>query len=81
MKKKGVIPTSNEVAKIYRKASQKTLIFGLQQERKEEPMKVRARELAIAHKLEMKISDIEFQGDGSKQRSTTRQMIVSILEC
>jgi cell fate regulator YaaT (PSP1 superfamily) len=28
-------------------------------------MKVRARELAIAHKLEMKISDIEFQGDGS----------------
>jgi hypothetical protein len=27
-------------------------------------MKVRARELAIAQKLEMKISDIEFQGDG-----------------
>jgi hypothetical protein len=42
-------------------------------------MKVRARELAIA-KLEMKISDIEFQMD-QKQRSTTRQMIVSILEC
>jgi hypothetical protein len=32
----------------------------------EEPMKVRARELAISQKLEMKISDIEFQGDGSK---------------
>jgi cell fate regulator YaaT (PSP1 superfamily) len=29
-------------------------------------MKVRARELAIQQKLEMKISDIEFQGDGSK---------------
>jgi cell fate regulator YaaT (PSP1 superfamily) len=29
-------------------------------------MKVRARELAIAQKLEMKISDIEFQGDGLK---------------
>jgi cell fate regulator YaaT (PSP1 superfamily) len=29
-------------------------------------MKVKARELAIAHKLEMKISDLEFQGDGSK---------------
>jgi cell fate regulator YaaT (PSP1 superfamily) len=29
-------------------------------------MKVKARELAIALKLEMKISDIEFQGDGSK---------------
>jgi hypothetical protein len=40
---------------------------------KEEPMKVRARELAIAQKLEMKISDIEFQGDGSKA-TTTPQM-------
>jgi cell fate regulator YaaT (PSP1 superfamily) len=29
-------------------------------------MKVKAREIAIALKLQMKISDIEFQGDGSK---------------
>jgi hypothetical protein len=39
-------------------------------------MKVRARELAIAQKLEMKISDIEFQGDGSKATFTTQQMTV-----
>jgi hypothetical protein len=42
-------------------------------------MKVRARELAIS-KLEMKNSDIEFQGDGSKLRFTTRQMTESILD-
>ena len=66
MKKKGVKPESNEIAKIYRKASQKDIdIWSVARER-EEPMKVRARELAIAQKLEMKISDIEFQGDGSK---------------
>jgi hypothetical protein len=48
--------------------------------REEEPMKVRARELAISQKLEMKISDIEFQGDGSKATFTTRQMTELILD-
>jgi hypothetical protein len=43
-------------------------------------MKVRARELAIAQKLEMKISDIEFQGDGSKATFTTPQMTELTLE-
>ena len=66
MKKKGVNHNSNDVAKIYRKASQKDIDIWSVAREKEEPMKVRARELAIAQKLEMKISDIEFQGDGSK---------------
>ena len=66
MKKKGANPTSPEVGKVYRKASQKDIDIWSNARDKEEPMKVRARELAIAHKLEMKISDIEFQGDGSK---------------
>ena len=66
MKKKGVNHTSNEIGKIYRKASQKDIDIWSDARAKEEPMKVRARELAIAQKLEMKISDIEFQGDGSK---------------
>ncbi|GAA4128936.1 hypothetical protein GCM10022250_18200 [Flavobacterium chungbukense] len=66
MKKKGANYESNDVPKIYRKASQKDIdIWSVARDR-EEPMKVRARELAIQHKLEMKISDIEFQGDGSK---------------
>lgn len=65
MKKKGV-NYKGEVPKIYRKASQKDIDIWSNARDREEPMKVRARELAIAQKLEMKISDIEFQGDGSK---------------
>jgi cell fate regulator YaaT (PSP1 superfamily) len=66
MKKKGVNHTSNEIAKVYRKASQKDIDIWSDARDKEEPMKVKAREIAIALKLQMKISDIEFQGDGSK---------------
>jgi cell fate regulator YaaT (PSP1 superfamily) len=65
MKKKGVNPDS-EVPKIYRKASQKDIDVWREAREREEPMKVIARELAIRLNLEMKISDIEFQGDGSK---------------
>lgn len=65
MKKKGANP-EGEVLKIYRKASQKDIDIWQEVRDREEPMKVRARELAINLNLEMKISDIEFQGDGSK---------------
>jgi len=65
MKKKGV-DYKGEVPKIYRKASQKDVDIWSDARDKEEPMKVKAREIAIRLKLEMKISDIEFQGDGSK---------------
>jgi len=66
MKKKGVDPYAMEVPKVYRKATQKDIDIWTVARNREEPIKVRARELAIAQKLEMKISDIEFQGDGSK---------------
>ena len=66
MKKKGVSVTSPEINKIYRKASQRDIDIWSDARDKEEPMKVKARSMAIALKLEMKISDIEFQGDGSK---------------
>ena len=66
MKKKGANHTSLDIPKVYRKASQKDIDIWSDSRDKEEPMKVKARELAITHKLEMKISDIEFQGDGSK---------------
>ncbi|HRB71760.1 regulatory iron-sulfur-containing complex subunit RicT [Flavobacterium sp. WV_118_3] len=65
MKKKNVNP-EGEVAKIYRKATQKDIDIWIEARDKEEPMKVRAREIAIKLNLEMKISDIEFQGDASK---------------
>ena len=66
MKKKSAKPESKDVLKVYRKASQRDIDIWSASRDKEEPMKVRARELAIGHKLAMKISDIEFQGDGSK---------------
>ncbi len=65
MKKKGV-KDDGEIAKIYRKASQRDIDIWREARDREEPMKVVARELAIKLNLEMKISDIEFQGDASK---------------
>lgn len=65
MKKKNVDP-DGEVGKIYRKATQKDIDIWIEARDREEPMKVRAREIAISLNLEMKISDIEFQGDASK---------------
>ena len=66
MKKKKIGIDSEDVKKVYRKASQKDIDIWTRSREREEPMKVRARQLAIDLKLKMKISDIEFQGDGSK---------------
>lgn len=65
MKKKGINP-DDTIPKIYRKANQKDIDVWTEYRLKEEKVQVRAREIAIALNLEMKISDIEFQGDGSK---------------
>ena len=65
MKKKGENP-DKELAKIYRKASQRDIDIWTEARNKEEIVRMRAREIAINLKLEMKISDVEFQGDGSK---------------
>lgn len=67
MKRKKIdIEDEEVVKKIYRKASQKDINIWQEARDKEEPMKVRARQFAIDLKLQMKISDIEFQGDASK---------------
>ena len=67
MKRKKIDPSDEEnVLKIYRKASEKDINIWQTARDREEPMKVKARQFAIDLKLEMKISDIEFQGDGSK---------------
>ncbi len=83
IKRKRISTKPEEVNKIYRKASQKDIDIWQEARDKEDVMKVRARQLAIALKLEMKISDIEFQGDASKatfyytaeQRVDFRQLI------
>lgn len=66
MRKKKVRPDSDEILKIYRKASQKDIDVWEEVRGREEAIKKRAREIAIRLNLSMKISDVEFQGDGSK---------------
>ncbi|MEB8346340.1 regulatory iron-sulfur-containing complex subunit RicT [Flavobacteriaceae bacterium KMM 6898] len=66
MKKKKEDHNDKELPKIYRKASQKDIDIWQKCRDREEEIKKRAREIAIAVKLQMKISDVEFQGDGSK---------------
>ncbi|MGJ5642945.1 PSP1 domain-containing protein [Formosa sp. S-31] len=64
--KRKKISQEGDVLKIYRKASQRDIDIWSDARDKEEPMKVKARQFAIDLKLQMKISDIEYQGDASK---------------
>ncbi len=66
MKKKKVDWNDEEISKIYRKASQRDIDIWSKSRDREESVQKKSRELAISLGLQMKISDIEFQGDGSK---------------
>src|SRR5690606_11206297 len=66
MKKKKVDFKDEALPKIYRKASQKDVDVWQAARDKEAEVQKRSRELAIRLQLAMKISDVEFQGDGSK---------------
>lgn len=65
MKKKKIKPESDTL-KIYRKASQHDIDVWQKARDKEEAIKVKARQIAIRLGLQMKISDVEYQGDASK---------------
>jgi cell fate regulator YaaT (PSP1 superfamily) len=65
MKRKRV-KIDDEIPQVYRIASEKDVEKWVAAREKEDPMKIRARQIAIRLQLKMKISDIEFQGDGSK---------------
>src|SRR5210317_764794 len=66
MKRKGVAVDEPTLGKIYRKASQRDIEIWHQAREREDEIQKRAREIAISLNLEMKISDVELQGDGSK---------------
>ena len=66
MKRKNIATEKNDILKIYRKASQKDIDIWSSARGKEESIKIKARQFAIDLRLQMKISDIEFQGDASK---------------
>ena len=66
MKKKKLPPSVEELPKIYRKASQKDIDVWQKVRDREKEVQKRSREIAIRLGLQMKISDVEFQGDASK---------------
>jgi len=66
MKKKNFDFNNEDVHKVYRKASQRDIDKWQQLRLKEEEVKHKAREYVIKHGLQMKISDVEYQGDGTK---------------
>ena len=66
MKKKKEETPEEALPKVYRLATQKDIDIWQRCRNREEEIKKRAREIAITLKLQMKISDVEFQGDASK---------------
>ncbi|WGK65754.1 PSP1 domain-containing protein [Croceiramulus getboli] len=66
MKRKKAPTEGEEVMKIYRKATQRDIDIWQKVRDREAAIQVKARQIAIRLNLKMKISDVEFQGDGSK---------------
>ena len=66
MKKRNIAIDSEEINKIYRKATQKDIDIWQAARDKEEETQRKGREILGRLGLQMKLSDVEFQGDGNK---------------
>lgn len=66
LKKKGIALDSEEIKKIYRKATQKDIDIWTAVRNKEYDTQYRGREILGRLGLKMKLSDVEYQGDGNK---------------
>lgn len=66
MKKRRLTEDSEDVRKIYRKANEKDIETWQAFQAKEKDTMMKARRIAVNLGLEMKISDVEYQGDGNK---------------
>jgi len=66
MKKYNVHPDKIEVRRVYRKAKEADLDKYQEAKAKEQETMIKARQIAESLKLNMKIGDVEFQGDGNK---------------
>lgn len=66
LKKKGIALDSEEIKKIYRKATQKDIEVWQRARDRETETQRRGREILGRLGLKMKLSDVEFQGDGNK---------------
>ena len=83
MKKKKIALDSQEIQNIKRKATDQDIEIWQASRKREEEVQKRSREMALRLNLQMKLSDVEFQGDGKKatfyytaeQRVDFRQLI------
>jgi len=66
MAAKGIDPSTAELKKIYRKAKQNDIEKWQEAIAREQDTMIQARRIAAEMGLDMKIGDVEFQGDGSK---------------
>lgn len=66
MKKRNIAIDSDEINKIYRKATQKDIDIWQEARAKEEETQRKGREILGRLGLQMKLSDVEYQGDGNK---------------
>lgn len=88
LKKKKIAFDSEEIKKIYRKAKQQDIDKWQEAQALETETMYKARTFAIQHGLQMKISDVEYQGDKTKAifyytadaRVDFRQLIKTLAE-
>jgi len=66
MKQKGKKPSDKDFKKLYRKANQKDIDTWQEAQSREQETMIRSRQMADSLGLRMKISDVEYQGDGNK---------------
>ena len=66
MKCKGIDPEHTEFKKIYRKAKSLDIEKWQEAIAREQEAMIRSRQIAVELGLDMKIGDVEFQGDGTK---------------
>ena len=66
MRSRGINPETTEFRKIYRKARQLDIEKWQEAIAREQDTMIKARRIAAEMGLEMKIGDVEFQGDGTK---------------
>lgn len=66
MRKKQIRPNSEEVKEIYRKATQKDIDVWQKARNREAEVQRKSRIIISRIGLQMKLSDVEFQGDGNK---------------
>ena len=88
MKKTGFDPTKNEIKRVYRIARQGDIDKWNEAKAREDQTMIKSRQIAEKLGLNMKIGDVEFQGDGNKaifyyiadERVDFRQLIKDLAE-